>query len=62
MADFALRVTEGIDRASGDYLIFLDADDLWSSDKLESHVNALNQAKKKLMLAGVVYSWSYFFR
>jgi hypothetical protein len=22
----------------------------------------LNQAKKKLMLAGVVYSWSYFFR
>ena len=50
----------GIDRASGDYLIFLDADDLWSSDKLESHVNALDQAKKANARAGVVYSWSYF--
>ena len=50
----------GIDRASGDYLIFLDADDLWSSDKLESHVNALDQAKKANVRAGVVYSWSYF--
>lgn len=50
----------GIDRASGDYLIFLDADDLWSSDKLESHVNALDEAKKANARAGVVYSWSYF--
>ena len=50
----------GIDRASGDYLIFLDADDLWSSDKLESHVNALDNARKTNPKAGVVYSWSYF--
>ena len=50
----------GIDRASGDYLIFLDADDLWSSDKLESHVNALDNARKTNPKAGVVYSWAYF--
>ena len=50
----------GIDRASGDYLIFLDADDLWSSDKLESHVNALDNAQKINPKASVVYSWSYF--
>ena len=50
----------GIDRASGEYLIFLDADDLWSPDKLESHVNALDNAKKTNPRAGVVYSWSYF--
>ncbi len=50
----------GIDRASGEYLIFLDADDLWSSDKLESHVNALDNARKTNPKAGVVYSWSYF--
>lgn len=50
----------GIDRASGDYLIFLDADDLWSADKLESHVDALDNARKTNPKAGVVYSWSYF--
>ena len=49
----------GIDRASGEYLIFLDADDLWSPDKLESHVNALDNAQKTNPKAGVVYSWSY---
>ena len=50
----------GIDRASGKYLIFLDADDLWSPDKLESHVNALDNAQKNNPKASVVYSWSYF--
>ena len=50
----------GIDRASGEYIIFLDADDLWSSDKLESHVNALDNARRTNPKAGVVYSWSYF--
>ena len=49
----------GIDRASGEYLTFLDADDLWSPDKLESHVNALDNAQKTNPKAGVVYSWSY---
>jgi glycosyltransferase involved in cell wall biosynthesis len=50
----------GIDRASGTYLIFLDADDLWTSDKLETHVNALDEARKMNSRAGIVYSWSYF--
>jgi len=50
----------GIDRASGTYLIFLDADDLWTSDKLETHVNALDEARKTNPRAGIVYSWSYF--
>ena len=34
--------------------------DLWSPDKLESHVNALDNAQKTNPKAGVVYSWSYF--
>ena len=50
----------GIDQASGEYLIFLDADDLWTSDKLETHVNALDEARKINSRAGIVYSWSYF--
>ena len=50
----------GINQASGDYLIFLDADDLWTSDKLETHVNALDQAKEINPRVGVVYSWSYY--
>jgi glycosyltransferase involved in cell wall biosynthesis len=50
----------GIDQASGEYLIFLDADDLWSSDKLESHVKALDNTCKTNSRAGIVYSWSYF--
>ena len=50
----------GIDRASGKYLIFLDADDLWSPDKLESHVDALDNAEKTNPKAAIVYSWSYF--
>ena len=50
----------GIDRASGEYLIYLDADDLWSSDKLESHVKALDNARKANPKVGLAYSWSYF--
>jgi glycosyltransferase involved in cell wall biosynthesis len=44
----------GIAAASGEYLGFLDADDLWGRTKLESHV-ALLQNRAGV---GVVYSWT----
>jgi glycosyltransferase involved in cell wall biosynthesis len=50
----------GIDRSTGEYLIFLDADDLWSSDKLESHLRTLETARKTNPKVGVAYSWNYF--
>src|SRR4026207_904759 len=37
----------GINRASGKYLAFLDADDLWKPDNLEEKINALKQTGKK---------------
>ncbi len=46
----------GISRAVGDYIAFLDADDLWTSDKLELQLKALQQHPK----AGLAYSWTYF--
>ncbi|MEJ1938469.1 glycosyltransferase family A protein, partial [Nostoc sp. NIES-2111] len=45
----------GIAHATGDYISFLDADDLWTPDKLELQLAAL-QAHPE---AGVAYSWTY---
>jgi GT2 family glycosyltransferase len=47
----------GISRATGEFIAFLDADDLWTSDKLELQLAALQQHPE----AGVAYSWNYFF-
>lgn len=47
----------GITHAQGNFISFLDADDLWTPDKLELQLNAL----KKDPEADVVYSWTYFF-
>lgn len=44
----------GIIHATGEYLTFLDADDLWTPDKLEQQVAALEADTD----AGVVYSWT----
>jgi glycosyltransferase involved in cell wall biosynthesis len=44
----------GIQEATGEYISFLDADDLWTPDKLESQFNAL-QANPD---AAVAYSWT----
>jgi glycosyltransferase involved in cell wall biosynthesis len=44
----------GIAQATGDYISFIDADDLWTSDKLELQLTALQQQPE----AGVAYSWT----
>ncbi len=44
----------GIAEAHGEYLAFLDADDLWSKTKLESHVAILAQRPE----FGAIYSWT----
>lgn len=44
----------GLRYASGDYIAFLDADDLWTPDKLESQLKALRSRPE----AAVAYSWT----
>lgn len=43
----------GLANATGDYISFIDADDLWSADKLESQMRALEESPT----AAVAYSW-----
>ena len=53
-ASLAASRNRGITRATSEYIAFIDADDIWTSDKLEAQFNAL-QANPD---AAVAYSWT----
>ncbi|NJL55544.1 glycosyltransferase [bacterium] len=55
-AGLAASRNRGIDRATGEYLTFLDADDLWTPDKVEAQYQALQNHPE----AAVAYSWTDF--
>ncbi|WP_071515816.1 glycosyltransferase [Geitlerinema sp. PCC 9228] len=44
----------GVRQAKGDYISFIDADDLWTEDKLEKQLKALQENPN----ASVAYSWT----
>jgi glycosyltransferase involved in cell wall biosynthesis len=44
----------GLSKSSGEYIAFLDADDLWNPDKLELQLKALKENPE----AAVAYSWT----
>ncbi len=53
-AGLAASRNRGISLAKSEYISFIDADDLWTPDKLESQLKALQKNPK----AAVVYSWT----
>lgn len=46
----------GLRSAAGDFVAFIDADDLWSPEKLMTHVAALREQKRAVF----AYSWTLF--
>ncbi len=53
-AGVAASRNRGFSHASGDFIAFLDADDLWTPDKLEAQLRALQENPT----AAVAYSWT----
>jgi len=53
-AGLAASRNRGIERSTGEYIAFIDADDLWTPDKLEAQFNALKSHPE----AAVAYSWT----
>jgi glycosyltransferase involved in cell wall biosynthesis len=46
----------GIEHARGEFISFIDADDLWTREKLQSQLERLTRVPE----AGVAYSWTMF--
>lgn len=55
-AGVAASRNRGFLHSCGQFIAFLDADDLWTPDKLEAQLKALQENSE----AGVAYSWSNF--
>jgi glycosyltransferase involved in cell wall biosynthesis len=55
-AGHSISRNRGLEKASGDYISFLDADDIWVPQKLEAQLKALQMNTS----AAFVYSWSNF--
>jgi len=55
-AGVSVARNRGIAHAKGNFIAFLDTDDLWTSDKLELQLKVLQQHPE----AGVAYSWTHY--
>ena len=54
--DMTAARNTGINHSSGEYIAFLDSDDIWLANKLERQIVLLDQAPE----VGLVYCWHYY--